>query len=50
MTHEETLDDCTTKDAQARLSRTGSTQLFISVYAGSGMTPNEDAFLAALSE
>lgn len=49
-THEETLGDCTTKDTQARLSRTGSTQLFIGGYAGLGMTPNEEAFLSALSE
>jgi hypothetical protein len=36
-THDETLDDGTTMDIQVRLSRTGSTQMFIGVYAGSGM-------------
>jgi len=34
--HDEELDDGTTIDVQVRLSRTGQTQMFIGVYAGSG--------------
>ncbi|MEN5036718.1 hypothetical protein [Pseudomonas sp. TWI929] len=43
-THEETLDDGTYIDVQVRLSRTGSTQMFIGVYAASGMALHEEAF------
>lgn len=43
-THDETLDDGTTMDIQVRLSRTGSTQMFIGVYAFSGMALHEEAF------
>ncbi|TDF80435.1 hypothetical protein [Pseudomonas sp. H9] len=42
-THDETLDDGTTIDVQVRLSRTGVTQLFIGVYARSGMMFHEEA-------
>ncbi|WP_409289954.1 hypothetical protein [Pseudomonas sp. KCJK8927] len=42
--HDETLDDGTTMDIQVRLSRTGNTQLFIGVYAGTGMALHEEAF------
>lgn len=42
--HDETLDDGTTIDVQVRLSRTGSTQMFIGVYAGCGMALHEEAF------
>ncbi|MHA7115935.1 hypothetical protein ACX0KM_17510 [Pseudomonas promysalinigenes] len=43
-THDETLDDGTTMDIQVRLSRTGDTQMFIGVYAGTGMALHEEAF------
>jgi len=43
-THEETLDDGTYIDVQVRLSRTGSTQMFIGVYAPTGMAIHEEAF------
>lgn len=43
-THEETLDDGTYIDVKVRLSRTGSTQMFIGVYASSGMAIHEEAF------
>lgn len=43
-THDETLDDGTFIDVQVRLSRTGSTQMFIGVYAPQGMTVHEEAF------
>lgn len=42
--HDETLDDGTTMDVQVRLSRTGNTQMFIGVYAGTGMVLHEEAF------
>ncbi|GLO55032.1 hypothetical protein PPUJ20066_10680 [Pseudomonas putida] len=42
--HDEALDDGTTMDIQVRLSRTGNTQLFIGVYAGSGIVLHEEAF------
>ena len=42
--HDETLDDGSIIDVQVRLSRTGSTQLFIGVYAPSGMAILEEAF------
>ncbi len=43
-THDETLDDGTFIDVQVRLSRTGSTQMFIGVYAPQGMAVHEEAF------
>jgi hypothetical protein len=43
-THDETLDDGSIIDVQVRLSRTGDTQLFIGVYAPSGMAILEEAF------
>ncbi|NWL07856.1 hypothetical protein [Pseudomonas hunanensis] len=42
--HEETLNDGTYIDVQVRLSRIGSTQMFIGVYAPSGMALHEEAF------
>ncbi|WP_410480511.1 hypothetical protein ACJ70E_13155 [Pseudomonas plecoglossicida] len=49
-THEETLHDGTHIDVQVRLSRTGSTQLFLGVYARSGMALHEEAFGSRPSE
>lgn len=43
-THEETLDDGTFIDVQVRLSRTGSTQMFIGVYAPDGALIHEEEF------
>lgn len=43
-THEETLDDGTFIDVEVRLSRTGATQMFIGVYAPTGMALHEEAF------
>ncbi|WP_219824782.1 hypothetical protein, partial [Pseudomonas urethralis] len=43
-THDETLDDRTTMSMHVRLSRTGSTQMFIGVYADSDMALHEEAF------
>lgn len=43
-THDETLDDGTHIDVQVRLSRTGQTQMFIGIYAPSGMALHEEAF------
>lgn len=43
-THDETLDDGTYIEVQVRLSRTGTTQMFIGVYAASGMALHEEAF------
>ncbi|WP_236066310.1 hypothetical protein [Pseudomonas palmensis] len=43
-THDETLHGGTTIDVQVRLSRTGSTQMFIGVYAASGMAIIEEAY------
>lgn len=42
-THDETLDDGTTIDVQVRLSKEGSTQMFIGVYASGGMSLFEKA-------
>ncbi|MFT0517314.1 hypothetical protein [Pseudomonas faucium] len=42
--HDETLSDGTFIDVQVRLSRTGNTQMFIGVYAPSGMAIHEEAF------
>ncbi|MFT0516297.1 MULTISPECIES: hypothetical protein [Pseudomonas] len=43
-THDEALDNGTTIDVQVRLSRTGNTQMFIGVYASTGMALHEEAF------
>lgn len=43
-THDETLNDGRTIDVQVRLSRTGGTQMFIGVYARSGMVLYEESF------
>lgn len=42
-THDETLDDGTFIDVQVRLSSSGNTQMFIGVYAASGMALHEEA-------
>lgn len=49
-THEETLSDGTLIDVQVRLSRTGATQMFIGVYASSGMALYEESFNTRPSE
>ena len=49
-THDEQLDHGTSLDIQVRLSRTGQTQLFIGVYAASGMALHEEAFEARPGE
>lgn len=43
-THEEVLSDGTYLDVQARLSRTGATQMFVGVYASSGDVISEEAY------
>ncbi|MBV4536916.1 hypothetical protein [Pseudomonas urmiensis] len=43
-THDEILDDGTMVDVQVRLSRTGTTQMFIGVYAAAGAALHEEAF------
>ena len=43
-THEETMADGSYIDVQVRLSRTGTTQMFLGVYAPSGMAIHEEAF------
>ncbi|MNH21659.1 hypothetical protein D3C79_814790 [compost metagenome] len=43
-THNEILEDGTFIDVQVRLSRTGSTQMFIGVYALKGAAIQEEAF------
>lgn len=42
-THDETLDDGTMINVQVRLSATGITQMFIGVYASSGVSLFEEA-------
>jgi hypothetical protein len=42
-THDETLDDGTVIDVQVRLPPSGNTQMFIGVYAASGMALHEEA-------
>lgn len=42
--HEETLDSGTCLEVQARLSRTGATQLFIGVYRADGSVMYEQAY------
>ncbi|WP_238343312.1 hypothetical protein [Pseudomonas sp. RW3S2] len=42
--HVEVLDDGTSIDVQVRLSRTGSTQLFIGVYSPRGKVVYEESF------
>ncbi|MNJ48459.1 hypothetical protein [Pseudomonas alkylphenolica] len=41
--HDETLEDGSFIDVQVRLSRTGSTQMFLGVYAPSGLMLHEEA-------
>ncbi|WP_230379998.1 hypothetical protein [Pseudomonas putida] len=48
--HEEVLADGTYIDVQVRLSRTGSTQLFIGIYASGGLPILEEAFDARPGE
>ncbi|MGE8047115.1 hypothetical protein ACQKPT_02250 [Pseudomonas monteilii] len=48
--HDETLDDGVNMDVQVRLSRAGNTQLFIGVYAGTGVVLHEEAFLTRPGE
>lgn len=48
--HDEILDDGTTISVEVRLSRTGSTQLFIGVYADNGALLNEEVFESRPSE
>ncbi|HEN8801793.1 hypothetical protein HP546_02075 [Pseudomonas sp. CM25] len=48
--HEETLGDGSRIDVQVRLSRTGSTQMFLGVYARSGMALHEEAFASRPNE
>lgn len=43
-THPETLVDGTTLDVQVRLSRGGITQVFMGIYAASGMALHEEAY------
>ncbi|PSS51648.1 hypothetical protein [Pseudomonas sp. BBP2017] len=42
--HDETLDDGTMIDVQVRLFRTGGTQMFIGIYASTGMALHEEAY------
>lgn len=49
-THNEILEDGTFIDVQVRLSRTGSTQMFIGVYAPKGAAIHEEAFDSRPSE
>ncbi|MFQ6572150.1 hypothetical protein [Pseudomonas sp. UM16] len=48
--HDETLDDGKLIDVQVRLSRTGSTQMFIGIYAPSGMALHEEAHISRPGE
>ncbi|MCX2888446.1 MULTISPECIES: hypothetical protein [Pseudomonas] len=48
--HEEMLGDGIRIDVQVRLSRTGSTQMFLGVYARSGMALHEEACASRPSE
>ena len=48
--HDETLDDGASIEVQTRLSRTGATQVFIRVYAASGIPLHEEAFDAMQGE
>lgn len=43
-THEEVFSDGILLDVQARLSRTGATQLFIGIYAPSGKAIREETY------
>jgi hypothetical protein len=42
--HEEELDNGTKIDVQARISRTGGTQMFIGVYLGDGRILSEELY------
>lgn len=48
--HEETLDTGACLEVQARLSRTGATQLFIGVYRADGSMMSEQAFFQCPGE
>ena len=48
--HDEELDDGTFIDVQVRLSRTGSTQMFIGIYDGRGAVLHEEAYDARPGE
>lgn len=48
--HDEILDDGTMIDVQVRLSRTGTTQMFIGVYAPPGSALHEEAFYSRPGE
>ncbi|MBA1200438.1 hypothetical protein G7009_01300 [Pseudomonas capeferrum] len=48
--HDEKLDDGTFIDVQVRLSRTGSTQMFIGIYDGRGVVLHEEAYDARPGE
>lgn len=50
LSHDETFSDGTYIDVQARLSRTGGTQLFFGVYAQSGQMLDEQMFDAMPGE
>lgn len=43
-TYDEFLEDGALIDVQVRLSRTGSTQLFLGIYSSSGMALHEESF------
>jgi hypothetical protein len=43
-TYEEELDDGTKIDVQARISRTGGTQMFLGVYTGDGRAITEEIY------
>lgn len=43
-THEEELDDGTKIDVQARISRTGGTQMFLGVYTADGRIITEEIY------
>lgn len=48
--HDETLDDGTEIEVQVRLSRVGSTQMFIGVYSPSGEPSHEEAYASRPGE
>ncbi|CAG8865608.1 hypothetical protein PS627_01527 [Pseudomonas fluorescens] len=48
--HDETMDDGTEIEVQVRLSRVGSTQMFIGVYSPSGAPILEEAFASRPGE
>ncbi len=48
--HDEVLDDGTLIDVQVRLSRTGTTQMFIGIYGGCGEALHEETYDARPGE